>query len=64
MAVSKELLELLVCPQCRHKVHLNHAGTGLICPQCQLLYEIQDDIPNMLPERAKKLPTGSCQASQ
>lgn len=64
MAIAKELLDILVCPQCRQKVHLNETATGLICRECQLLYEIRDGIPVMLVEKAKKLDAGSCQASQ
>ncbi|MGQ9921337.1 MAG: Trm112 family protein [Desulfobacca sp.] len=55
MAINKELLDILVCPQCRQKVHLNDQGDGLICSHCRVQYPIQDDIPRMLPEYAKKL---------
>jgi len=56
MPISKELLEILACPQCKGEVHLNEAGDGLICEHCKLLYEIKDDIPIMLIDAAKKLP--------
>jgi uncharacterized protein len=55
MAISKELLEILACPQCKGEVKLNDKGDGLICHQCQLIYEIRDDIPIMLIDKAKKL---------
>lgn len=55
MAIAKELLDILVCPKCRQKVILTEAGTGLICQNCRLLYEIKDDIPVMLVEKAKKI---------
>lgn len=55
MAISKELLEILACPQCKGDIHLNDAGDGLICDQCRLLYEIRDEIPIMLIEEAKPL---------
>ena len=48
MAISKELLEILACPQCKGDIHLNEKGDGLICDKCKLLYEIKDDIPIML----------------
>jgi|YNPNPStandDraft_1061719.scaffolds.fasta_scaffold53008_3 uncharacterized protein YbaR (Trm112 family) len=64
MTVPDWVLDLLVCPQCRQKVHLNEAGDGLICQTCGLLYEIRDDIPIMLPDKAKKIPAASCPASQ
>jgi hypothetical protein len=56
MAVSQELLEILVCPKCKGPVHLNPAEDGLICENCRLLYEIRDDIPVMLIDEAKPLP--------
>jgi len=56
MAISKELLDILACPQCKGDIHLNEAGDGLICETCKLLYEIKDDIPIMLIDQAQKLP--------
>ncbi len=55
MAVSKELLEILVCPQCKGEIELNKDKDGLICEACALLYEIKDDIPIMLIDEAKPL---------
>lgn len=56
MAVNKELLDILACPQCKGEVKLNDEGNGLICQHCKLMYEIKDDIPIMLIDKAKKLP--------
>jgi hypothetical protein len=55
MAIRKELLEILACPQCKGEVTLNDQGNGLVCQHCQLVYEIKDDIPIMLIDKAKKL---------
>lgn len=55
MTISKELLEILACPKCKGEVYLNETKDGLICSHCQLLYEIQDDIPIMLIDEAKPL---------
>jgi uncharacterized protein len=55
MPISKELLDILACPQCKGEIRLNEAGDGLICDACKLLYEIRDDIPVMLIEEAKKI---------
>jgi uncharacterized protein len=55
MAVSKELLDILVCPKCKGEIYLNESGDGLICHRCKLLYEIKDDIPIMLIDEAKKI---------
>jgi hypothetical protein len=53
MAVSKELLEILVCPKCKGEVVLTQKQDGLVCEACCLCYEIRDDIPIMLIEEAK-----------
>ncbi len=52
MALSKELLEILVCPECKAKVALTPDGAGLKCGTCRRIYPIKDDIPVMLPEEA------------
>jgi hypothetical protein len=55
MAVSKDLLDILACPQCKGDIRLNESQDGLICDRCKLLYRIQDDIPIMLIDEATKL---------
>lgn len=53
--ISKELLDILACPQCKGPVELTGKGDGLVCRACQLLYEIRDGIPVMLIDEARKL---------
>jgi len=55
MAIDKELLEILACPQCKGEVQLTEAEDGLVCQACRLVYEIRDDIPIMLIDEAKPL---------
>lgn len=55
MAISRELLEILVCPKCKGDIRLNQAEDGLVCDHCRLEYEIRDDIPIMLIEEARPL---------
>ena len=55
MAISQELLEILVCPKCKGEIDLNEEKKGLVCEACQLFYEIKDDIPIMLIDEAKPL---------
>ncbi|MBW1708662.1 MAG: Trm112 family protein [Deltaproteobacteria bacterium] len=55
MPISKELLEVLACPKCKGDLNLTESEDGLICENCQLLYEIKDDIPIMLIDEAKPL---------
>jgi uncharacterized protein len=52
MAVSQELLDILVCPACRVPVKLTPNGEGLKCSQCRRVYPIKDDIPDMIIEDA------------
>jgi hypothetical protein len=58
MAVRKELLDILVCPQCRGALTVNEADGGLVCGACRLKYPVRDDIPIMLIDEAEKLETG------
>ena len=52
MAISKELLDILVCPVCKSKVVLKQDGSGLKCTGCQRVYPVRDDIPVMLKDEA------------
>jgi len=52
MAISSDLLEILICPACRAKVELKAGGSGLRCVSCHRLYPIRDDIPVMLIDEA------------
>ena len=53
MAVSKELLEILVCPVCKTPVSLTPDNHGLKCAMCHRVYPIRDDIPVMLVDEAR-----------
>jgi uncharacterized protein YbaR (Trm112 family) len=52
--ISKELLEILVCPVCKGNLEYDEKENVLICRQSRLKYPIEDDIPIMLPEKAEK----------
>jgi len=52
MAVSQELLDILVCPQCEAPVKLTPDQQGLKCGTCRRVYPIRSDIPIMLIEEA------------
>ncbi len=52
MAISKELLEILVCPLCKTPVEMKQDESGLKCVQCKRVYPIRDDIPVMLIDEA------------
>jgi uncharacterized protein YbaR (Trm112 family) len=53
--ISKELLDMLACPECRSELDLiQHSPekTGLKCRQCGRIYPIEDGIPIMLVDQA------------
>ena len=52
MAISSDLLEILVCPADKAKVELKADGSGLKCVECHRVYPIRDDIPVMLIDEA------------
>src|SRR6185437_12656663 len=53
MAISKDLLEILVCPLCKATVEMKPDQSGLKCVQCHRVYPIRDEIPVMLVDEAK-----------
>jgi hypothetical protein len=55
MAIHKELLEILACPQCKGDVVLTESQDALVCGACKLRYPIKDDIPIMLIDEAEHL---------
>jgi uncharacterized protein len=52
VAVSQELLEILVCPLCKTPVKLTLDQQGLRCATCRRVYPIRSDIPVMLVDEA------------
>ncbi len=53
MAISEELLGILVCPKC--KGELTQAEDAFTCAACALRYPIKDGIPVMLIDEAEAL---------
>jgi len=53
MAVSKDLLDILVCPLCKAPVELVNNQSGLKCVQCKRVYPIRAEIPVMLVDEAR-----------
>jgi uncharacterized protein len=56
VAISQQLLEILVCPECKTPVTSTPDRAGLKCQTCRRVYPIRDDIPVMLPEEAAIAP--------
>jgi len=53
MAISKELLEILVCPLCKAALEVQPDESGLKCVVCHRVYPVRDSIPVMMPDEAK-----------
>jgi uncharacterized protein len=53
MPVSKELLDILVCPLDKTPVQLTSDQKGLRCSKCRRVYPIREDIPVMLVDEAR-----------
>ena len=56
MAISKDLLEILVCPLCKGPLVLDKTRQELICKGDRLAFPIKDGIPMMLESEARELP--------
>jgi uncharacterized protein YbaR (Trm112 family) len=56
MPIPQELLEILRCPVCKARVHLQPDKSGLKCESCRRVYPIRDEIPVMLAEEAQIAP--------
>ncbi len=55
MALDPRLTATLVCPICKGAIVWDAERNVLVCPRCKLAFEVKDNIPNMIPEEAKKL---------
>lgn len=53
--IDKELLDILVCPQCKESLEYDEAAQELLCHRDHLAYPIRDDIPVMLIDEARSL---------
>lgn len=55
MALDPRLTATLVCPVCKGAIVWDAEKSLLVCPRCKLSFEVKDNIPNMIPEEARKL---------
>lgn len=53
--ITNELLEILVCPLCKGNLEYDEKNQELICHQSSLAYKIEDGIPIMLVDEARKI---------
>jgi uncharacterized protein YbaR (Trm112 family) len=57
MLISKDLLDILVCPECKTPLRqLTDAASGLQCETCRRIYPVRDDIPVLIIDQATKAP--------
>jgi uncharacterized protein YbaR (Trm112 family) len=54
MNLDPELLELIVCPDCRSELEVDDAAAELVCTGCGLAYPVRDDIPVLLVDEARR----------
>lgn len=55
MALHKELLDILACPESKQPLVYFEQENFLFCPASRLKYKIIDDIPIMLIDEAERL---------
>jgi len=53
--MDTKLLDILVCPLCKSTLVYQKSAQELICKADRLAYKIEDDIPVMLADEARKL---------
>jgi uncharacterized protein YbaR (Trm112 family) len=54
MAIDKELLDILACPNDHGDVEYREAESVIVCTKCGYRYPVRDDIPVMLIDEAEK----------
>ncbi len=55
MVLSKDLLAILACPQCKGEIKSDDKHEKLLCHACKLAYPVRDGIPVMLVDEALPL---------
>lgn len=55
MVLSEKILATLVCPQCKGNLDFREDAKRLDCNNCGVSYRVENDIPVLLIDEAKKL---------
>ncbi len=55
MALSEEILSIIVCPQCKGELQYERNKNRLACDNCRLVFRVEDDIPVLLIDEAESL---------
>ncbi|NBV06221.1 MAG: Trm112 family protein [Proteobacteria bacterium] len=53
--ISDELLQILLCPSCKSELVFDEKNNELICYKSKLAYKINEGIPIMLIDEARKI---------
>lgn len=53
--MDSKLLDILVCPLCKSPLVYKKSALELICKADRLAFKIEDDIPVMLVDEARKI---------
>lgn len=58
MPIPKDLLDILVCPECKKPLRqlADSASGGLQCETCRRIYPVRDEIPVLIIDQATKAP--------
>ncbi len=57
MGLSRELLDILVCPQCKGELEYRLSPEQLECQACRLVFAVKENIPIMLLDQARTWET-------
>lgn len=55
MPLSDFMLSILVCPQCKGNLAYDRAADTLTCSTCRLRFRVEDDVPDMMVEKAERI---------
>lgn len=55
MPLDRNLLEIVACPVCKGKLHLDQEHEELVCKFDRLAYPIEQGIPVLLEDKAREL---------
>ncbi len=53
--IPEVLQDILVCPVCKGDLEEHEESSELGCPVCGLRYAVEDGIPNMLVDEARRI---------
>lgn len=53
--MESRLLDLLVCPACKGRLHYDRAHSELVCRGDRLAYPVRDGVPILLESEARRL---------